>query len=327
MTKFEHTHEKIGNKPVTLIVRKILNLQSGFSEKLLCDGPTFTAGDGCVYSCAFCYTGAMGTTTGIVSDHMASVVRRKNAETVLLSQLTIKGKPKFTDPTDKRVVYSSPLVDVAATVELAKETIELCKIILSNTSWEIRLLSKSNLLPFIAKALPEYKERLIFGVSTGTPSDALAKAFEQGTALVSKRIQSLHWLQDNGFRTFGMICPSLPYATDSEYDDFSLEVVEKLRIDKCEHVWAEVINVRGESMELTCKALTSAGFSTEAKLLRQVSTSPTDWEEYARKTFLAHAKNIPASKLRFLQYVNNANVAWWLEKEPLGAVLLGKAKL
>lgn len=327
MPNIEHTDSNIANKPVTFIDRKILNMKSGFAEKLLCDGPTFTAGDGCVYSCAFCYTGAMGTTKGIVDDHMGSVVRRKDAPAVLRNQLTNQGKPKFNNPEDKRVVYSSPLVDVAANVELAKETIELCKIILTHTNWEIRLLSKSNLLPFIAKALSEYKNRLIFGVSTGTPKDTLAKAFEQGTALVSKRIESLHWLQDNGYRTFGMICPSLPYASKAEYQDFSEEIVKQLRIEKCEHVWAEVINVRGESMELTCKALNSAGFTKESDLLRYVSTNQPAWEEYARNTFLAHTENIPPQQLRYLQYVTKENMAWWSDKEAFGAVLLGKSNI
>ena len=126
------------------------------------------------------------------------------------------------------MIYASPLVDVAANMDLVRETIEACKLILENTNWQIRLLSKSNLLPKIAQAIAELdpipkwsddfskfgfppgkivtaKERMIFGVSTGTFNDGLAKVFEQGCPLPSKRLESLYWLQDHGFRTFGMI--------------------------------------------------------------------------------------------------------------------------
>lgn len=72
--------------------------------------------------------------------------------------------------------------------------------------------------------IPErHHQRLIFGFSTGTLDDRVAKAFEAGTALVSKRLESLHWLQDRGLRTFGMICPSLPY------DRFSREICDAIR--------------------------------------------------------------------------------------------------
>ena len=115
-------------------------------------------------------------------------------------------------------------------MELVRETAEICSVILELTDWDIRLLSKSNLLPKLAVSLgmlPPWervfksKERIIYGVSTGTLDDNLAQAFEQGCPLVSKRIQSLHWLQDNGFRTFGMICPSLPFEDGWEYGVFA----------------------------------------------------------------------------------------------------------
>lgn len=49
------------------------------------------------------------------------------------------------------------------------------------------------------------------------------------------------------------------------------------------------------------------------------------WEEYARQTFLAHTKNIPAEKLRFMQYVKKKDIPWWKKQEKHGALLLGQA--
>ena len=104
---------------------------------------------------------------------------------------------------------------------------------------------------------------MIYGVSTGTLDDNLARSFEQGTPLPSKRVASLHWLQNNGYRTFGMICPSLP---QHEYDGFAREIRDAICAEKCEHVWAEVINVRGDSMTRTIAALRAGGNVREALL-------------------------------------------------------------
>jgi DNA repair photolyase len=312
----------MNKKPVYEVPAKtVINFQSGFAHKLLCDGPTFSTGSACAYSCAFCYVPDLMRKSphmaGIRERHGEVVVRRRNALEILRSQLVdAKGRPKFNDPKDRRVIYSSPLVDVAANMDLARETIEACKIILELTHWQIRLLSKSNLLPIIARELPQ--DRMIYGVSTGTLDDNLARSFEQGTPLPSKRIASLHWLQDNGYRTFGMICPSLP---QHEYDAFAREIRDVIRAEKCEHVWAEVVNVRGDSMTRTIAALHAGGFDWYADALDETRNNDV-WEIYARETFLAHSKVYPRGKLRFLQYVNVKTRSWWKARENVGAILL-----
>lgn len=321
----------MNGKPVFEIdVKSVINLRSKFREKLLCDGPTFSAGTACAYCCSFCFVEAQHARNSPVQTLLKSqnvsfdeiVIRRRNAAAKVTEILkNAKGEPRFPDPMDTRVIYASPLVDVAANIELVNETIEICRSILKLTHWHIRLLSKSNLLPKIATALEDYRDRLIFGVSTGTLDNKLAAAFEQNTALVSKRIESLHWLQDNAFRTFAMVCPSLP---QHDYLNFAKEMAQVLRINKCEHYWAEALNVRGKSMTRTVAALIAGGFKTEACMLQEVSKDAKVWENYSRETFLAHTQFIPAEKLRFLQYVKKEHLAFWQEHAPLGAVLLGK---
>ena len=320
----------MNGKPVIEVDAKtIVNFASTFSHKLLCDGLTFSSGSACAYSCAFCYVPDLMRKNphriANPEDHEKHVIRRLRPVEVLRGQLLFKnGKTKFSDPADQRVIYASPLVDVAANMDLVRETIEICRTILELTGWHIRLLSKSNLLPKVAEALGDFRDRMIFGVSTGTLDDELARAYEQGAPKVSKRIESLRWLQENGFRTFGMICPSLPLRDAADYRDFAENCAKELQTERCEHVWAEVINVRGESMIRTCAALREAGFSEEANRLERVSTDKIAWEDYARQTFEAHAKiykNQPG-KLRFLQYVNKASRPYWEARETDGAVLL-----
>lgn len=320
--------------------KTVLSLKSPeFAEKLLCDGLILNPGDSCAYSCAFCYVESLPLKflvrgvlkehekmTGEYLEHSDAVIRRTNSMDVLLGQLLSSSvKKKSSDGSDNRVVFSSSTVDVAANMDLLRETAGLLNLIMEHTAWQVRLLSKSHLLHKLVAdgMIPErYHHRLIFGFSTGTMDDRVARAFEHGTALVSKRIESLHWLQDRGFRTYGMICPSLP---QEDYRRFSEEACEAIRVDRCEHVWAEPINVRGRSLIKTLAALKAAGLAEEAARLAEVSGAGhgNAREDYARQTFLAHARNIPSEKLRFLQYIDEKTADWWSAQRKHGAILLG----
>ena len=341
----ETVRTTMNGKPVLWRKAKsVLSANEAFQEKLLCDGLTMNPGDLCTFSCSFCYVESQvwklvhgevrefNQKTGETRGGSEVVVRRENAVEILKQQI----QKKDDRPDDRRVVYGSTLVDVAGNLELLRETAELVTWILDHTHWQVRLLSKSNLLHRLVKdrLVPDRKkedaaeghhQRIIFGFSTGTFDDSLAAAFESGTARVSKRLEALHWLQDNGFRTFGMVCPSLP---QENYEAFAREAAHWLRPERMEHVWAEVINVRGESFERTREALIRGGFPGEAERLAEVSLgaqSKVAWEQYARATFEAHRKLLPPGKLRFLQYVNAGNLDWWRAQRPQGAVLLGAA--
>ena len=325
--------QTILKKPVIWTNGRILNLDSGFKHKHLCTGPTFTAGTACVYKCVYCYVKAIVGTKPFVTNVLGGqnfqnvVIRRNDAVNKLKSELyAANGKPKYKYETG--VVYGSPLVDIAPNVELADETIEIVRLLLDATGWDVRLLSKSPLITRVAKAFssPDDKKRIIFGVSTGTLDDQLALAIEPTCAPPSKRCEALRWLQDNQYRTFGMLCPILPQPLSL----FVQQAIAEIRPDKCEYVWAEVFNVRGDSMKETLAALQKAGLK-QATVDFDAVCGPgtkTNWEQYARDTFTALASAIPMkypngeSKLRFLQYVNSASEPWWQAQIPNGAIVL-----
>ena len=180
---------------------RVINFDSGFRHKRLCTGPTFTAGDRCVYRCSYCYTPglpcrfhltdvlAKAAKAGIAESDV--VVRRSDAVKLALENLLdAKGKAA-TQLHEPHVIYASPLVDVAANMELVRETAAIMLIILECTSWHIRILSKSHLLPRLADLIPpEYQKRVIYGVSTGTLDDKVAAAIERGAPPPSRRIAS-----------------------------------------------------------------------------------------------------------------------------------------
>lgn len=332
------TRETMNGKPVYTVPSKtVLNLESHFKPKLLCDGLTFSLGTACVYKCAYCYVPDMFRKQkpflekhGVTGNHEDMVIRRAGA--VELLRQALKAPKALAIANQTLVIYSSPAVDVAGNMELVRETIEACSVILRETKWHIRLLSKSNLLPKVAEGLcimhPEkcIKERMIFGVSTGTLNETEAHAIEEGTPLVRARIKSLHWLQDNGYRTFGMICPSLPQR---DYTKFATDMANAIRAERCEHVWAEVINARGESFTRTHTRLLQARLHDQALAFLQVSQDKDMWEDYARHTFLAHAYVYAGQqgpdrnpKLRFLQYPQSGTDAWWRGQQINGAILL-----
>jgi len=99
------------------------------------------------------------------------------------------GKPRHKEPKDTRVIYASPLVDVAGTPAQVNVTVAICQEILKHTNWQIRLLSKSVLLVKVAEALQEHKKRMIYGFSTGTLEDDVTRSFEIGTSSVSERLK------------------------------------------------------------------------------------------------------------------------------------------
>jgi DNA repair photolyase len=323
-------------KPVIPLPRKtILSLKSKFEEKLLCDGPTFSVGNASAHTRTLGRKGNLAPKRGVEDTLKQTsqpfrdmVVRHPNAASVLRAQLLdVKGYPKYCrDEDEGRVIYSSS-VDVAANPKLVRETVELVKLILAFTRWDIRLLSKSSLLPRVAERLGDAfgaRRRVIYGVSIGTLEDKLAAAFEIGTTKVSKRLESLHHLQDAGFRTFGMISPVLPQFG---YDEFASDMAEDIRVDQCEHVWVEPINVRGESFSRTAAALSGAGFWDEAAHLAAVCGPGRDEarEEHAREAFELHTQYIPGHKLRFLHYPSLKALEWWQGRAQQGAVLLGNA--
>ena len=329
-----------GGKPVLFRdVNTVLSLNNReFHEKQLCDGIVLDLGDACAYGCEFCdgesklratsapLLMAYNESAGTVYEFPDVVIRSNNAIELLKRQLFYRdGRKKFNDHLDNRVVFFPVTVDVAANRDLLRETAEACNLILNNTYWQIRLLSRSDLLHrLIADGMipKEHYDRLIFGISIGTSKDRVGLAIESGVPPVSERLKSLHWLQDKDIRTFCMICPSLPQLS---YAKFSRDICEAIRVERCEQVWAKVINYQSASDTKTIDALRLANLNKVADMLEEFTgyEGMDKWEESARATFTAHAKNIPPEKLRFLHHAGDDPDNWWYARIDIGAVAVG----
>ena len=381
------TGGKILRKPVYSVKTHPVNDDSGFLEKRLCDGFTFTAGTACGYSCQYCYVEAMVFKLASTKKALKLsgrpfneiVIRREDVLRNLVEDLTgsKRGKdqcqsakslippalakkwgltnewlesriPKYRGAEWRgKVIYGSPLVDVAATKELALETVEMCDVILRLTDFDIRLLSKSPLLAtVIAKELVERfpdkksgaKARLILGFSTGTLDDGVARAIETDTPSPSARLKALHGLQDAGFRTYGMLCPVLPQPNPAAYKAYAQAAMKAIRAERCEEIWSEVVNLRvgskapaqdsdeqrrRDSFKATLQALQDGGFDEQADLFKRVTGAedPAAWEEYSRTMFEALLEAAPEQKDRRLVVGEKVKATqpkklWWLHYPP-----------
>jgi DNA repair photolyase len=374
---------RICGKPVYLVDTPPWNDDSGFVHKLLSSGYTFTAGTSCVFRCTYCYVESMvlkqAAVIGILADAGLPfdrvVIRRVDAPRRLAEELTRRATRDdreclverllsaeqcekwgldeaqravkyWGNPFKGKVVFGSPLVDIAATPELAAETVEMCEVLLRLTSFDLRLLSKSPYLASIvakglAERLPvETKKRVIFGLSTGTLDDHLAPAIEP-VPLPSERLAALHQLQDEGFRTFGMLCPILPQEDAAA---FAKQAMQAIRADLCEDLWGEPVNFRARrtgaeskggddvrqrnSFEATLAGLRRRDGAAAERFLA-VAEDDAAWEQYCRDLFGALHAEAPkrsdgTTKLHWMQYPRNFDsVRYWDLQKSKGALALG----
>ena len=173
---------------------------------------------------------------------------------------------------------------------------------MESSNLQVRVLSKSILILEIAKALDKFKDRIVYGLSTGTFRDEISACIEGNTSSIRERIEMVKVLQESGYRTYGMLCPILP--SEMPYLD---KLVDAIEPGKCEHIWAEAINLRGKSLVRTRDKLKSCGLDGDAHSLEQVMGNKENWRNYSKELFLnvrAELEKRGASdKLRYLQYV------------------------
>ena len=203
---------------------------------------------------------------------------------------------------DNRMVIFCTTCDPCPTEKDADITTSAIRLIMESSNLQVRVLSKSILILEIAKALDKFKDRIVYGLSTGTFRDEISACIEGNTSSIRERIEMVKVLQESGYRTYGMLCPILP--SEMPYLD---KLVDAIEPGKCEHIWAEAINLRGKSLVRTRDKLKSCGLDGDAHSLEQVMGNKENWRNYSKELFLnvrAELEKRGASdKLRYLQYV------------------------
>lgn len=233
--------------------------------------------------------------------------------------------------TDPGLLELSTTSDAWAPESKARNLGRKClKEILSQTGWEVRILTKNVSVSDDFQWINEhYRDRVCVGLSlTGTrEKEAILAAVELNASPISKRMETIEQAHKLGLRTYGMLCPLLPGIADDR------ETIEKL-VRFClkngaEEIFAEAVNRRGNGLFLCAMALKEAGYKKESKAVDAIRNA-AKWSEYATKLLktlqdvMKEQNALP--KLRYLLYINDlqSKELEAIKKNAEGVIWLGK---
>jgi len=117
------------------------------------------------------------------------------------------------------------------------------EMLIDRTEFRIRVLTKSAIVgrPEWIRFFSKHAGRFVVGLSIGSLNDIWAKSVERLTSVPTSRVKALHALQDAGIPTYGMLCPMFPEVLEGDHVE---RLMDAIRPELCEHVWAEPFNDR-----------------------------------------------------------------------------------
>jgi DNA repair photolyase len=204
----------------------------------------------------------------------------------------------------KTLVYSQ-LTDGFSPVLLTTGTArQILELLIEKTEYQIRVLTKNAIVgrPEWVQFFAKHADRFVVGLSIGTLDAAFAQKMEWLTSRPDSRIKALHDLQNAGVATFGMLCPVFPQILDTD----ELEhLIDEIRPELCEHVWAEPYNERHNWQHVRdCYEEGSAMWDWMTRVFEQGDKAV--WSRYATDLYLRiHDKAVSqgwSDKLRYLLY-------------------------
>lgn len=292
-----------------------------FEEKRLAEY-SVNIGNICTFGCTYCYTPSVTSKQKIIRDIIAQgysldeISCYRHMNNVL--ECVVRDLKKI-HPDDHGTVFFCTTCDPCATREHTTTSIQAIKLIMDRSNLQVRVLSKSFLITHIARELADYRNRIVYSLSTGTASPDVSRVIEERASNITERVKALHWLQDNDFRTYGMICPVLP----SEMDNVN-QLLDQVRPEHCEAIWIEAANVRGKSIIKTYEKLVASGLEDHAEELKGVIGNKVAWIAYSKKLFLGFQSEMRRrgilDKMHFLQYISKDDREFF-ERQP-GAICL-----
>lgn len=167
-------------------------------------------------------------------------IRFGNAIEQLEAQL--EGKPSSFGA-GKTLVFSMLTDSFAPVVVASGATEDALRILLDRTSFRIRVLTKSAIVgnEKWVRFFADNRERFVVGLSIGNTDPNWARAVEIGTSKPRARVLAHRALQDAGVPVFAMLCPVFPHMLGG---NLLLDLLDSLRPNQCERIWAEPYNDR-----------------------------------------------------------------------------------
>lgn len=216
-------------------VKSVLN-KSKKRDKWFLDDYTFNPYSSCSFNCLYCYI--RGSKYGFNLQQSLSV--KTNAIELLDKQLANRAKKK-----QYGIIVLSSVTDPYLQIEKKyKLTRQALEVILKH-KFPVHIITKSNLISrdfdllkeiennaILPSDLPQLKKGVIISFSFSTIQDKVAKIFEPGATLPSKRLVALQNTINQGFLTGVNLIPLIPYISDtSEQLHQSFSLFKEIGID------------------------------------------------------------------------------------------------
>jgi len=168
------------------------------------------------------------------------------------------------------------------------------EVVLEATPAQVRVLTKSHHVQEDFDLIRKHRDRVIVGLSTGTPAsrEEIARVIEPNASSVSERLAVLREARKRRLRTFGMLCPVLPGIGNSR--ESLEELFDAVLACQPETIWLEPVNARATALKKTSAALRLAGHRDEAAAVDHVRTKE-NWSTYAT-TLIKAAIDVAESK-------------------------------
>ena len=185
---------------------------------------------------------------------------------------------------------------------VAREALDL---LLDKTDYRIRILTKNAIVGTQewVEYFSQHRDRFVVGLSIGTLDEAFSRQMERFTSVPTKRVEAHRNLQDAGVPTYGMLCPVFPQVLENS--DELERLVESIRPEMCEHVWAEPFNNR-QNWEVIRKVYESNCSAYKWMTRVYVDGEVSLWSEYATDLYLRlrgpAESNGWIDKLRYMLY-------------------------
>lgn len=299
-------------------IQKPIQESPGFAKKLLADYKLDIMGL-CGFGCRYCSSNS-GNYLRINRDKFAALTEEQTGNRTfpaddpgltfvwpdVIERLGAQLHPKPKAWGAGKTLVFSQLTDAFSPLAVANGVTEAAlKLVLDKTSFRIRILTKSAVVASgkWIEFFQRHPGRFVVGLSTGTLNGEWVRQIEVGTSSPTARLKATRALQDAGVPTFGMLCPVFP---DVLFNADAIErLIDAVRPDLCEHVWAEPYNDRDNWRAVRAGySLGSAGANWLTSVYEDGHRE--QWSRYAADLYrrlLRHAKAGGwTSKLRYLLY-------------------------
>ncbi|MFO0684925.1 MAG: hypothetical protein U0234_22900 [Sandaracinus sp.] len=179
------------------------------------------------------------------------------------------------------------------------------ELLIERSEYRIRVLTKSVLVakPEFVELFAKHSDRIVVGLSVGSLDPTWARQVERRVPAPLARVRALHALQDAGVTTYGMLCPVFPCVLSNEGVD---ALVDALRLQRCETVWAEPFNSRSNWRDVRDAHPPADRTWFDAAFPAGRTETDVVWSRYATDLYLqlrdAAARGGWSERLRYLLY-------------------------